>query len=401
MAQPADAQARCFCLSKAKAPPTASAAREQELRRRKVSELHRDALAAGVPPADVEGALDDEAPKDAIIALLLDHEGQVLLRLKEELAPLKPAALRQRAQDAGAGAEEIDAALDADDAKAALTALIVEIEGTPRAGDGGKPEDEGAPQAEDSIAEPPKQLTDVQAERLRKELAEPAAAGLPVEDDGEAPRAESEPGQPQQSSSAAEAALRQELGSLKLRELRKRAKEAEMSTSDLEAAMDSDDPEGTVIDFLVSQHIAVMGESEALSALVSELETLKLRELRQRAKEEGIAAEELEDAMDTDEPEAAVIAWLVAQHKVRGAGGGRPGRGGGEVQALDRPHHGNVGARSKPPKLAAEEEPASQPAKGSKHVMLSYQWDSQGLVRRAYDLLTALGLHCWMGKIFD
>ena len=29
------------------------------------------------------------------------------------------------------------------------------------------------------------------------------------------------------------------------------------------------------------------------------------------------------------------------------------------------------------------------------------QWDSQGLVKRAYDLLTALGLHCWMGKIFD
>ena len=165
--------------------------------------------------------------------------------------------------------------------------------------------------------------------------------------------------------------------------------------------MDSDDPEGTVIEFLVSQHIAATGESEALSALVSELETLKLRELRQRAKEEGIAAEELEDAMDTDEPEAAVIAWLVAQHQARVAGGGRPGRGGGELQALDRPHHGNVGARSKPPKLAAEEEPASQPAKGSKHVMLSYQWDSQGLVKRAYDLLTALGLHCWMGKIFD
>ena len=31
-----------------------------------------------------------------------------------------------------------------------------------------------------------------------------------------------------------------------------------------------------------------------------------------------------------------------------------------------------------------------------KHVMLSYQWDHQATVTRVYDILTKLGVKCWM-----
>jgi hypothetical protein len=57
-------------------------------------------------------------------------------------------------------------------------------------------------------------------------------------------------------------------------------------------------------------------------AAVAELQGLKLRELRKRAKEAGVSAEALEAAMDDDEPEAAVIAMLVAAGpKAANAGG--------------------------------------------------------------------------------
>ena len=180
-------------------------------------------------------------------------------------------------------------------------------------------------------------------------------------------------------------ALRQELGSLKLKDLRKRAKEAGMSANELEAAMDADDPEGIVIEFLMCQHAAAVEESAVEASLVSELQGLKLRELRKRAKEHGVGAEQLDEAMDADEPEAAVIELLVAQQ--------RDSRDGATAAlAADKPHHGGGVARSKPPLKAERQVP-------TKHVMLSYQWDSQDLVKRAYDLLTALGVNCWMVRL--
>ena len=87
--------------------------------------------------------------------------------------------------------------------------------------------------------------------------------------------------------------------------------------------------------------------------------------------------------MDADEPESAVIDLLLAQHKKSSEGAASSG-------SADKPHHG--GARGKaPPK------PERKPS--TKHVMLSYQWDSQEIAKRAYDLLTALGLSCWMVRL--
>ena len=87
--------------------------------------------------------------------------------------------------------------------------------------------------------------------------------------------------------------------------------------------------------------------------------------------------------MDADEPESAVVDLLLAQHKKSSEEAASSG-------PADKPHHG--GARGKAP-------PKPERKTSTKHVMLSYQWDSQEIAKRAYDLLTALGLSCWMVRL--
>ena len=99
----------CFCLAKARPIALGSGDgargriahhRRAELARLKASALQRLAEAAGVDPAALETALDDDAPKPALINLLLEHEGQSHDRLRQELGLLKPAALQRRRQTA-------------------------------------------------------------------------------------------------------------------------------------------------------------------------------------------------------------------------------------------------------------------------------------------------------------
>jgi hypothetical protein len=121
----------CFCLAKARPATTSPAAtdaadgRRQELRRMRPSQLQRAALEAGASPADVEAAVDGEAPRDSLVALLLEHEDRSLVLLQQELAPLKASQLQRRALAAGVSDASVDEALDGEDAKAALTALII------------------------------------------------------------------------------------------------------------------------------------------------------------------------------------------------------------------------------------------------------------------------------------
>ena len=55
-------------------------------------------------------------------------------------------------------------------------------------------------------------------------------------------------------------------------------------------------------------------DSAGAAALRSELETLRLKELRARAKAEGAEPEQLEDAADADDPKQAVIDLLLGMH---------------------------------------------------------------------------------------
>ena len=63
------------------------------------------------------------------------------------------------------------------------------------------------------------------------------------------------------------------------------------------------------------------------TALRRELEGLKLKELRQRAKAAGMCADELDSIMDADDPEQALVEYLIQQHVADAGlqtGGGAP-----------------------------------------------------------------------------
>jgi hypothetical protein len=73
----------------------------------------------------------------------------------------------------------------------------------------------------------------------------------------------------------------------------------------LEDAADSDDPKQAVIQLLLDIKSAAEDTRR-------ELEGLRLKELRSRAKDAGHSAELLEEAADSDEPKAAVIELLLS-----------------------------------------------------------------------------------------
>ena len=100
--------------------------------------------------------------------------------------------------------------------------------------------------------------------------------------------------------------LRSELTALHLKELRARAKAEGIVAELLDgAAADSDDPKSAVIELLVN----VASEADAAHL---ELSGLRLKELRDRAKDAGHSAALLEEAADSDDPKAAVVALLLS-----------------------------------------------------------------------------------------
>lgn len=106
---------------------------------------------------------------------------------------------------------------------------------------------------------------------------------------------------------SATSALRQELGGLQLKVLRKRAMDGGISEDQVEDALDSDDPKSTLVDLLVS----VTEELTEDDQLRSELEGMRIRDLRSRAKEADIDEDEVDDATESSHPKAALIALLL------------------------------------------------------------------------------------------
>jgi hypothetical protein len=136
------------------------------------------------------------------------------------------------------------------------------------------------------------------------------------------------------------AAFRSELQGLRLKDLRKRARDGGIGAQLLEDAADADDPKSAVIELLMDkkEHNTSLTAQEADSeaALRSELDTLRLKELRSRAKTAGVSADDLEDAADSDDPKGYVIQLLLAH-------------GSSRVVAEDRPHFGSGGKQVEKP----------------------------------------------------
>ena len=184
------------------------------------------------------------------------------------------------------------------------------------------------------------------------------------------------------SEDVAQEALRDELKGLTLMSLQKRVAIAGITGDELEDAMEADDPKAATIQLLLAHEAARSTNAPDRAELESELAKLKVKALKKRARAAGVDEERLEDSDDADNPKAIVIALIVeAELRSESSAGDRPHFGSGKQQAQ----------RSKP-------KPASRKGllPANKHAMISYQWDDQDRVIAARETLVRLGVPCWM-----
>ena len=128
---------RCFCLSKGRDAQLnaagANAQLREELQALRPVALSKRAKAEGVDEELVEEALDSADPKSALIDLILRFSDEEPLgkeehdpELRSELEAMRLKALQARAAAEGIGEDAVDDALEEENAKAALVALILE-----------------------------------------------------------------------------------------------------------------------------------------------------------------------------------------------------------------------------------------------------------------------------------
>ena len=104
-----------------------------------------------------------------------------------------------------------------------------------------------------------------------------------------------------------------ELSALKLKALKKRAREEGVREDLLEDADDADDTRSAVIQLILDTTSDRTGqEHEARQALESELAGMKLTALKKRARSSGVSADKLDDADDADNIKNAVIELIVS-----------------------------------------------------------------------------------------
>ena len=95
---------------------------------------------------------------------------------------------------------------------------------------------------------------------------------------------------------------------MRLSALRSRAEAEGVTAEVLEDALDTDNPKQTMIELLLQQHASMQGSQGSLR---QELMGLRLKEIRARAKQAGVSADALEEAVDSDDPKEATIELLI------------------------------------------------------------------------------------------
>eukprot|EP01047_Picozoa_sp_COSAG01_P028404 COSAG01_NODE_1906_length_8932_cov_6.105263_7_plen_1049_part_00 len=302
----------------ARPKPSGTSALASELAGLKLGSLSQRAKAAGVDEHAVLDALDADDAKAALIALILARSTapapDPLEELRAELSELRLGALSKRAREAGASEEQVMAAQDTDEPKESLIALILEL----------------------------------------------AAPADPL------------------------VALRAELAELKLGELSQRAKAAGVDEHAVLDALDADDAKAALIALILARSAAPA--PDPLEELRAELSELRLGALSKRAREAGASEEQVMAAQDTDEPKESLIALiLVASSTKLGNRKSRPHfKPGGDSPVEVDDDDEDDGMDSV---LAAMLGP---------HVMLSYQWDIQDAVVKVRQVLTQKKIKTWM-----
>jgi hypothetical protein len=109
---------------------------------------------------------------------------------------------------------------------------------------------------------------------------------------------------------AGASALRDELEALKPSGRKKRAVAAGASEEELEEALDADDPIGALVALVLEKEGGAAAEEEA--ALRAELEQLKPSARKKRAMTAGATTEQIDEALDTDDPIGALASLIVA-----------------------------------------------------------------------------------------
>ena len=78
-------------------------------------------------------------------------------------------------------------------------------------------------------------------------------------------------------------------------------------------AVDSDDPKSALIELLLERHASVVkADSARIANLRQELSSLTLTALQKRVAAAGFSEEQLESAVDSDEPKDSLIGLLVS-----------------------------------------------------------------------------------------
>ena len=353
----------------------------------------------------IEEAEDSGDPKGALVDLVAEAEAVAVAAalvaaadaetkraaLKDELNALRVGAVRKKALACGVSQDEIDDADEADVPKVALIELIIANS--------------------KKIAEP----TD----------SDHASGNSPAE--------------------KAARKLRDELALLKYSQLRKRAVAAGLGSDAIEEAEDSDDPKGALVDIVVEHEgDEQAAEQEAmareLKQFEAELELLKVSQLRRRAVSSGVSDALIEEAEDSGNTRAALLTLLVTRgpsarqtHSVPPPQQAAVAATASEVASLKeqvqsvghqsssaskstsssnrptaakvRSHHGN--GLGKPQGTAGHAAGGQGIASGKavlpstfdmsgKHVMISYSWAEQEVVKRISSSLSDSGLTVWM-----
>ena len=109
------------------------------------------------------------------------------------------------------------------------------------------------------------------------------------------------------------AELRRELHGLRLMALQKRAMSEGADKSAVTLAVDSCDPKNALSELLLQSHASVVqADGVRMANLRHELSSLTLMALQKRAAGAGFSDEQLESAVDSNQPKDALIGLLVS-----------------------------------------------------------------------------------------
>jgi hypothetical protein len=213
---------------------------EAELAQLSPKELRERAVAAGIDHHQIENARDADAPKPALIALILANSG-----LESELARLSLKELRARAEADGVDKDQIEEARDGDQPKEDIIKLLI----AKHAGGG-----TAALEAELAQLSLKELRTRAEADGVDKDQIEEARDGeQPKEDIIKLLIAKHAGGGTAAALEAELAQLETELVQLSLKELRTRAEADGVDDDRIEEARDGEQPKGDIVNLIVAQ----------------------------------------------------------------------------------------------------------------------------------------------------